>query len=542
MKNQNEIVIETTHGRKSKCKTEFKAVLNKVLVSGVVLATLVGSTGSVFAAESGNVSMNNIESIVNQTQGYGISVQETFDSIRNTIKAIEDMRAKGTVSDELIAQLAKDIYSLQNKYQDGSTNIEEIEGILNEAEDAIDGLSNAEKAKTAIVVTRAVLGLDIQGNTQSKPQVKEETHSVKQAKAAPIVSSFPDVIQGQDWFFDNVMAMAKAGYINGFDDGKFHPNDDMSRAQFLMVVAKILNLDTTSGSDNWWEGAYLSAVDAGIITKGEMPLDKEVLNGAIPREEMALIAIRTMDKLGETVNVSYEGNVKASIKDFSQVSPYYKDFVLKAYSSGVITGYTDSTFKPQITLPRCQAAAVLNRIIDSSARVKQDFSQAVQTPSQNVSGPIEIIEGKIEKRRFAQEGDVVIKANGERYTLKVGPHGVLGEGMPVAADLGLETETGGNIRVVDGMVFSGDTDHKDAEGMSVKNQEYYVNQITGEGHFSSEWRLITSYPTTQGTFDLQLSADGYWYWIEEHQAWAEISVQNIGADFAAEILSANGLN
>ena len=42
--------METTHGRKSKCKTDFKAVLNKVLVSTLVLTTVLGATTPAFAA------------------------------------------------------------------------------------------------------------------------------------------------------------------------------------------------------------------------------------------------------------------------------------------------------------------------------------------------------------------------------------------------------------------------------------------------------------------------------------------------------------
>ena len=41
---KQELVMETTHGRKPKCKTEFKAVMNKVLVSGLILTTLLSST------------------------------------------------------------------------------------------------------------------------------------------------------------------------------------------------------------------------------------------------------------------------------------------------------------------------------------------------------------------------------------------------------------------------------------------------------------------------------------------------------------------
>ncbi|WP_180270686.1 hypothetical protein [Sporanaerobium hydrogeniformans] len=54
MSKNQEILMETTHGRKSSCKTEFKAVLSKVLVSGLVLATIIGSVTPAYATEMTN--------------------------------------------------------------------------------------------------------------------------------------------------------------------------------------------------------------------------------------------------------------------------------------------------------------------------------------------------------------------------------------------------------------------------------------------------------------------------------------------------------
>jgi S-layer homology domain. len=47
----------------------------------------------------------------------------------------------------------------------------------------------------------------------------------------------------------------------------------------------------------------------------------------------------------------------------------YKDAVNAAFFNGLITGYTDNTFKPYNTLTRAEACAVILRIIDKSERV-----------------------------------------------------------------------------------------------------------------------------------------------------------------------------
>ena len=158
----------------------------------------------------------------------------------------------------------------------------------------------------------------------------------------------------------------------------------------------------------------------------------------------------------------------------------------------------------------------------------------------NDDDPIIIHEGEVSQRRFAKEGDTVIKADGTEVVLKKGPHGVLGEGQGVAPDLGLETPTGFNKRVEAYKVFSGTTDFKDSTGKSVINAHYYVNKVTGEGHWSAEWMAMTSEPTTEGTFEYQLSEDKNWIWMGSE--WIQMYVQDPTEAELQAVRDANGLN
>jgi hypothetical protein len=125
MANQ-ELVMETTHGRKGKCKTEFKAVVNKVLVTGVVLATLMSSTVMPAMAAS---SFDYGYGVRNSTTGITyqineLSVAENVAEIRATIKAINEMRANGSVSDEQLKRLASQLFALEkavSSTEDGVT-------------------------------------------------------------------------------------------------------------------------------------------------------------------------------------------------------------------------------------------------------------------------------------------------------------------------------------------------------------------------------------------------------------------------------------
>ena len=160
--------------------------------------------------------------------------------------------------------------------------------------------------------------------------------------------------------------------------------------------------------------------------------------------------------------------------------------------------------------------------------------------------PITIHEGEVSQRRFAREGDTVIKADGTEVVLKKGAHGVLGEGQGVAPDLGVTVTGVGNTTVtmtnVTNSVFSGDVGAQvDSVGERINNQPYYVNNITGEGHWGSEWMAMTSMPKTEGTFRYQLSEDKNWIWDDIMHGWTTLYNQNFSG-YADMVLEANGLN
>ena len=554
---KQEIVMETTHGRKDKCKTEFKAVINKVLVSGLILATLMTSTITpALAASDYPVSLGNDSKI---TMSYGISVEQSMSEIRNTIAAINEMKANGSVTDTMIQKLATQIYSLERAVVDStSVNYAEVNKVLDEASLAISDLSNKKDAELAIMVVKTLLNSnmdfkeatpDSSGVKVITPDILEESYVTENYDATQMVDSFSDVKPG-DWYYETVMAMTKEGLFAGKGDivdgvGVFAPKDTMSRAEFITVVSRILYpdapIETVEGGP-WWHGYYKQLTDAGII-------DHNVFNGQmdveITRQEMAYVAIQALKARGENINVISREIAMRKIPDFNKVGTGYQTFVGQAYSEGIICGMDDrGTFKPDVTLDRASAATVLYRIINEDSRQPVDlmYHGGGVTPDVQTQGAITIQEGQESERRFAKEGDIVIKADGTKVTLKKGAHGILGEGQGVAPDLGVINEgftvTAKNIT---GGSFAGGSGYYDSTGTGIKNGSYFVNELTGEGHWDAEWQKMTSMPTSNGTFNYQLSSDKNWMWLESVQEWCALYAQDIADSGISVILQANGL-
>jgi len=53
--------------------------------------------------------------------------------------------------------------------------------------------------------------------------------------------TWPDVKSG-DWYYTHLAIAAKAGYIAGYSDGKFHPKDTITREQVCVLLDRLANI------------------------------------------------------------------------------------------------------------------------------------------------------------------------------------------------------------------------------------------------------------------------------------------------------------
>lgn len=519
MANQ-ELVMETTYGRKDKCKTEFKAVVNKVIVTGVIIATLMGGTITpALAATNNNAQMYGNSAITHVETGYNI--ENSIITIKNTIAAINEMRTNGSVNDEDLKLLANQLYTLEKSVSmNGGEVTPEIISVINEAEKSVAGLTGngAEKVEIALAVVKSVLGI-------------EDSVTLSDYKAGGEIGQSVSLsdIQGH-WGEKAIKAMSQNGSIKGYEDGTFKPDKTISRSEFLAIAIRSTYPDYTpaQAGDNWWAGEYNKAIEKGIIAESEMP--RSEMDAPIRREEMTMIMVRCVEGKGETLYGNATG-VSRTLGDYYKTGEYYRSFLIKAYSNGLIAGKPGNLFDPQGSATRAEAATVLYRIENKSERVTPAYRPTGSgTTVVDVNAPITITEGAERTNRLAREGDTVIKADGSSVVLKKGPNGVLGEGQGVAPDLGFYYNVAGAnpSRVVDGKMFTGGQleSWDNSIGSNVAGDFYYVHPLTGEGHWGNEWSVIAgaSYDKLTdagivGKYEGEVSADKQSVWDATIEDW-----------------------
>ncbi len=250
--------------------------------------------------------------------------------------------------------------------------------------------------------------------------------------AAAANMNFKDV-PSDSWYYADVKNACEKDLINGKSADTFAPNDNLTYAEAVKLAAA-MNQKFNTGSVTLTNGKpwYQSYVDycktAGIITKDynwDAPATRagymEIFAHALP--DTALAPINTIPD--------------GSIPDVAK-SNVYAPSIYKLYRAGVLQGSTDyfnntlteHLCKPNDNIRRCEVAAILTRMMDSSKRIS--FSMSAPTALTIVKQPVSAIGKPGEVVKFtiqvtggtapytylweATDGDVYKKVTGEGHS------------------------------------------------------------------------------------------------------------------------------
>ncbi|KAF1086068.1 Endo-1,4-beta-xylanase A precursor [Sporotomaculum syntrophicum] len=174
-------------------------------------------------------------------------------------------------------------------------------------------------------------------------------------------ASFSDV-QGH-WAEDIIDEWSSLGMINGYPDGTFKPNRQVTRAEFVTLINRAFCIEesntdpgfTDVRSSNWYYEDVAVAKAAGYIEGYPDNLFKP--NNGISRQEVAAILARLLN-LDETTDELDKLTDKDSIADWA------RGYVGANVDNGVFIGMPNGAFQPARGITRAETLAVLDRALD----------------------------------------------------------------------------------------------------------------------------------------------------------------------------------
>ncbi len=199
----------------------------------------------------------------------------------------------------------------------------------------------------------------ISGNTITISVDHYTIYAILVKKAlTPTAASFIDL--DNNWAKAAIEKLAGMGAISAYPDGTFRPNTQITRAEFITLLVKVLKLKANSDglafkdtADHWAKGGISVATSLGIARGYNDNSFKP--DNPITREEMAVMACKAAKLTPASGDTNFSDN--------KQISSWAKGSVMTVVNSRIMSGYLGGTFKPQGNATRAEAVSMLLNII-----------------------------------------------------------------------------------------------------------------------------------------------------------------------------------
>ena len=187
--------------------------------------------------------------------------------------------------------------------------------------------------------------------------------------STPLIASHFSDVQGH-WAEKYIYNAENAGLVTGYPDGTFLPDNKISRAEFITILAKesgeIINKNTITANDfpdvpkdHWayfyilWgkENKILSGYDDGLFRPDR----------TVSRQEMASLLYRYITNYHQKemiVNTS-----KIIFTDDAEIGNWAKDAVYAMQCSGIISGKGNNYFDPTAGATRAETTVMMSKYI-----------------------------------------------------------------------------------------------------------------------------------------------------------------------------------
>ena len=169
------------------------------------------------------------------------------------------------------------------------------------------------------------------------------------------------------WYYNDVAAAHKLGLIDGMTDTTFVPEGEMTLAQAITLAARMHCSATAGGTlengDPWYQTYVDYCLVHGILDKAPTA---EALNAPVTRAQYAELFAKALPaSMLPAVNDIPDNSIPDVKMTHRNAAAIYT-----LYRAGILDGRDDyGRFDPDETITRAEIAAILVRMMDTTARV-----------------------------------------------------------------------------------------------------------------------------------------------------------------------------
>ena len=170
------------------------------------------------------------------------------------------------------------------------------------------------------------------------------------------------------WGATYVDFLYNADITTGYSDGTFRPNQNISRAQFAVMLYRYLKLDESKYASVNLPFADLGSIPAYAIPAVKALYTEGVITGSEKNGRLyfnpdsALTRAQAAAMIGRTQAKGY-ALADLTFSDSAGIPAYAAYYIRAMVGQGVISGYSDGTFKPHSNITRGQMAKILYNLM-----------------------------------------------------------------------------------------------------------------------------------------------------------------------------------
>lgn len=289
----------------------------------------------------------------NLVDAYAFEVQLEFDSLR-----LQWMRAETSVSGFTVSPVVKG-----NRILFAHTKIGNASGIVGDAE-LVKLTFQRIRGGEAAVHWRTIKLID---SALDMSTLNPEIGAVFTSGLKPV--QMRDI--AGHWAEKNIDAAVELGFARGYQDGTFRPDNPITRAEFATLLTRALMLEGQSSASfadaalipDWAASPVAAAARAGIVEgydNGEFRPFR-----LIDRSELAVMIVRALGVQTDT------GYASLTFADAGQIPSWAGPSVQLAVEHGLVKGRGDNRFAPLAQATRAEAITIILDLLDKLTASEQ---------------------------------------------------------------------------------------------------------------------------------------------------------------------------
>lgn len=174
------------------------------------------------------------------------------------------------------------------------------------------------------------------------------------------------------WAGGAIRELARRGYVKGYPDGSFQPGRELTRAEFVTMLVRVLKLEAPDSGryapvfddvqGHWAQKTIAAAQHYGLIHGyGDRVFAPDA---PITREQLAVIlAQASASRWPTAIDDAAQGTGSLLYGDADRISGWAQQAVLRVTEQRIMIGTPDIRFQPQALTTRGEAAVVLLKLI-----------------------------------------------------------------------------------------------------------------------------------------------------------------------------------